>query len=178
MVFPADVFEQIYSWEREEIEDVIWNCFLKRDFSFIGFLPRLNKYDGTAALKAEYEKSKNINIAQILYNETKDSKYLDEIINCIENDGESPESVQALIKCISSPKRNNALYKVYVESDNGAIRLAVVTRILREKGIIENPNSLGWMNNPEKKELFKKLMSDDKEVRKANVEKFINDAFD
>jgi len=118
-----------------------------------------------SALKAEYEKSKNIKIAQILYNETRDSKYLDEIISRVGNAGESPESVHALIGCVSSPERNDALYKIYVDSDNRAIRSAVVTWILREKGIIDNPNSLGWINNPEKRELFKKLMSDDKEVR-------------
>jgi len=43
MVFPADVLEQVYLWEREEVEDIIWGCFSNRDFSFIEFLPSVKQ---------------------------------------------------------------------------------------------------------------------------------------
>lgn len=46
--------EEIFDWERDEVEDIIWNTFYKNsDTELDLFLPKLQKYDGIKALKEE-----------------------------------------------------------------------------------------------------------------------------
>ena len=47
-----NTLEEIYDWEREEVEDIIWDAFFnKKEIELAQFLPKLEKYDGIKALK-------------------------------------------------------------------------------------------------------------------------------
>ena len=47
-----EVMEEIYDWEREEVEDIIWKAFFnKNEIELAQFFPKLKKYDGIKALK-------------------------------------------------------------------------------------------------------------------------------
>jgi hypothetical protein len=82
-----DALEYIYDWERETIEDIIWNTF-DRDSMLAQFLPRLQKYNGIEKLRESLTKysvpcDASVEIAQVLYDETEDEQYLDVIIENI-----------------------------------------------------------------------------------------------
>ena len=51
--YRKDSFEKIYEWERSELEDMIWNDYLKGNIKFAGLLPYLEKYDGMSKLKED-----------------------------------------------------------------------------------------------------------------------------
>ena len=58
--FSPSLLEGIQDWEREEIEDYIWDCFHNKGFSDMApLLPKLTKYDGIAALKKSYASADN-----------------------------------------------------------------------------------------------------------------------
>ena len=41
------IMEELYDWEREKAEDIIWDAFNnKKEIELAQFLPRLEKYDG------------------------------------------------------------------------------------------------------------------------------------
>lgn len=50
--------ERIYDWERDEIEDIIWETFNQRnDTALATFLPKLKKYNGLKALEDKLAKA-------------------------------------------------------------------------------------------------------------------------
>lgn len=47
-----ELMGEIYDWEREEVEDIIWDAFFnKNEIELAQFFPELKKYDGIKALK-------------------------------------------------------------------------------------------------------------------------------
>ena len=78
--FYPSLLDGIQDWEREEIEDYIWDCFHNKGFSDMApLLPKLTKYDGIAALKKSYASSGNDfevrECAFALYEATGDEQY-------------------------------------------------------------------------------------------------------
>ena len=78
--FYPSLLDGIQDWEREEIEDYIWDCFHNKGFCDMArLLPRLTKYDGIAALKKSYSSADNDlkakEYAFALYEATGDEQY-------------------------------------------------------------------------------------------------------
>ena len=79
----SKTMEEIYDWERDEVEDIIWEKFQRdRDSMLSDFLPKLKKYDGITALeetstKVTVPSYASIDISKALYNSTLKTKYLD-----------------------------------------------------------------------------------------------------
>ena len=77
------VMEEIYDWEREEVEDIIWDAFFnKNEIELAQFFPELKKYDGIKALKEspyllQIPSEASVEISKILYEATGDEGYLD-----------------------------------------------------------------------------------------------------
>lgn len=77
------VLEEVYDWERNEVEELIWNKFQQdKDLMLIEILPKLKKYDGIKMLKETLfsncmSREVNMDMAKTLYEYTKDKKYLD-----------------------------------------------------------------------------------------------------
>lgn len=51
--YGKDSFEKIYDWERSELEDIIWNYYLRGIIKFAKLLPYLDKYDGKSRLQED-----------------------------------------------------------------------------------------------------------------------------
>ena len=78
--FYPSLLDGIQDWEREEIEDYIWDCFHNKGFCDMArLLPKLTKYDGIAALKNSYSSADNDlkarEYAFALYEATGDEQY-------------------------------------------------------------------------------------------------------
>ena len=78
--FNPSLLDGIQDWEREEIEDYIWDCFNNQKcWDMAPLLPKLTKYDGIAALKKRYSSSGNDlevkECAFALYQATGDEQY-------------------------------------------------------------------------------------------------------
>lgn len=75
--------EEIYDWERDEVENIIWDAFInKNEVELAQFLPKLEKYDGIKALKEspylfQIPSGASTEIGKILYEVTGDENYLD-----------------------------------------------------------------------------------------------------
>ena len=51
--FYPESFDKIYEWERDELEDFIWNRYLRGTIKFARILPYLKKYDGAGKLRED-----------------------------------------------------------------------------------------------------------------------------
>ena len=50
--YKLNIFENIYEWERDELEDIIWERFNNEsNIELACYLPQLKKYDGIEALQ-------------------------------------------------------------------------------------------------------------------------------
>lgn len=170
------IMEEIYDWEREEVEKVIWEAF-PRDIYLAQFLPKLKKYDGVKALKERLVKCSipsggSVTISEVLYECTGDDKYLDVIKKNIDKDEDDISYVATLAYCKPCKKAYDLLVDIYLESNNEISRSAAVTGILYNKGVIKDPHDLQEMSV--NVELGRKFDEDDKDERKKIIERFEN----
>lgn len=172
----SKIMEEIYDWEREEVEDVIWESF-RRDKYLAEFLPKLKKYDGVKELKEALVKcnvpsDNSVTIAQVLYEYTGDDKYLDVIKQNINKDEDALSYVSVLADCKPCKKAYNWLVEIYLKSNDKTIRSTAVEGILYNKGVITNPqDTQEYMKNIE---LVRKFATNDKDERKKIIERFEN----
>lgn len=170
------IMEEIYEWEREEVEDVIWKKFHEnRDIDLAIFLPKLRKYDGIEALKkALFEciipSDSSVMICQILYQFTDAVKYLDIIKQNIDKEPDKISYVSVLSYCKPSKKAYDLLVDIYINSTNKTIRSTAVTGILYNKNLIKNPLDLQEMMA--NLNLERKFDSEDIHDRKNIIELF------
>lgn len=172
----AKIMEEIYDWEREEVEEIIWKTFHEnRDMDLAIFLPKLQKYDGIDALKAALGKclipsSNSVIISQVLYEHTENDRYLDVIKENIDKDKDSISNVATLAYCKPCKKAYDFLVDIYIKSDDKTIRSTAVTGILFNKGIIMNPHNLQEVIK--NVELERKFIADDENERKRIITVF------
>ena len=170
------IMEEIYDWEREEVEKVIWEAY-PRDIYLAQFLPKLKKYDGVKALKEMLPECRipsygSVTISHVLYECTGDGKYLDVIKQNIDKDEDAISYVATLSYCKPCKKAYDLLVDIYLESNNEISRSAAVTGILYNKGVIKDPHDLQEMSA--NVELGRKFDEDDKDERKKIIERFEN----
>ena len=78
--YDSKTMEEIYDWERDEVEDIIWKKFQRdKDSMLSDLLVKLKKYDRLKALEKAIEEvyipgPASIMLAKTLYNYTKDMK--------------------------------------------------------------------------------------------------------
>lgn len=177
------VMEEIYDWEREEVEDIIWDAFFnKKEIELAQFLPKLEKYDGIKALKEspyllQIPSGPSVEIGKTLYEVTGDEAYLDLIKRNIDASPENafPQTlsyVSILSYCKPCQRLYNILVDIYINNSNSVIRITAVMGILYNKGIIKDRNSIKELN--ESINLLKKFQSEDSIERQKILEKFEN----
>ena len=77
------IMEEIYDWERDEVEDIICDAFInKKEIDLAQFMPKLQKYNGIKALKEspylfQIPSGASVHIGKALYEATNDDNYLD-----------------------------------------------------------------------------------------------------
>ena len=88
---------------------------------------------------------RNLNIAEVLYRETKDSKYLNILRENIEANEDNYSFVSRLLYLLPDEKVYNLLKEIYINSNNNISRDIAVTGILYSKGIIKDIDDLKEM---------------------------------
>lgn len=172
------VMEEIYDWEREKVEDIIWDAFSnKREIELAQFLPKLEKYDGIKALKEspyllQIPSEASVEIGKILYEVTGDEDYLDLIKRNIDASPETISYVSILSYCKPCQRLYNILTDIYINSSNKVNRSTAVMGILYNKGIIKDRSSIKELNATTS--LRKKFKSEEREERKEILQRFEN----
>ena len=121
------VMEEIYDWEREEVEDIIWDAFFNKDeIELAQFFPKLKKYDGIKALKEspyllQIPSEASVEIGKILYESTGDEEYLDIIKSFLDMKNPTREIMNRLID------------KIYVTKDK---KLEIHYRIKKSEVLV------------------------------------------
>lgn len=141
------ILDEIYEWEREEAEKIIYQKFCENDIDLAVYFPKLKNYDGIKLLEHKLKaltipSGGSVLIAQILYETTKDEGYLDIIMKNIEQEPDSISYVATLSYCRPSKKAYELLVQIYVNNENSTIRSTAVTGILYNKGLINDPCNL------------------------------------
>ena len=167
------MMEDIFDWERDEVEDLIWKTFHQdKDVELARFPPQLKKYDGIGALKEILAKSIipsyiSVTVSRVLYEYTGDDNYLDIIKQNIDKSKGEPSYVAILAYCKPCKKAYDLLVEIYFNSDNTTNRSTAVTGILYNKGFIIDPINLQEMMA--KVELRRKFIADDVNERKKII---------
>ena len=170
------VMEEIYDWEREEVEDIIWDAFFnKNEIELAQFFPKLKKYDGIKALKEspyllQIPSEASVEIGKILYEATGDDGYLDIIKKNIDASPETISFVSILSYCKPCQRLYNILVDIYINNSNKVNRSTAVMGILYNKGIIKDRSSIKESNDVIS--LRKKFKSEDSIEREKILEKF------
>ena len=176
--YNPSTLEKIYDWEREEIEDTIWNYFVnKNDSGLAIFMPKLKKYNGIKALKEspyllQVPSEASVEIGKILYEVTGDEEYLDLIKRNIDESPETISYVSILSYCKPCQRVYNILADIYINNNNSVNRSTAVMGILYNKGIIKDRYSIKESNDVIN--LRKKFKSEDSAERQEILKKFEN----
>ncbi|MBD5533934.1 MAG: hypothetical protein HDQ98_17380 [Lachnospiraceae bacterium] len=138
------IMEEIYEWERDEVEDIIWKVFREgRDGDLAIFLPKLKKYDGIGALKEALAKcripsSRSVLYSHVLYDATGDEDYLDLIKRNIDASPDTISYVSELSYCKPCQKLYDILSDIYINNKNAVNRSTAVSGLLYNKGLIKD----------------------------------------
>lgn len=176
--FYPGVMEEIYDWEREEVEDIIWDAFNNRnEIGLAQFLPKLEKYDGMKALKEspyllQIPSEASVEIGKILYEVTGDEAYLELIKKNIDSSPETISYVSILSYCKPCQRLYSILADIYINNNNKVNRSTAVMGILYNKGIIKDRSSIKESNDVIS--LRKKFKSEDREERQKILHRFEN----
>lgn len=170
------IMEEIYDWERDEVENIIWNAFTnKNEVELALFLPKLEKYDGIKALKEspylfQIPSEASAEIGKVIYEATGDEDYLELIKKNIDASPDTISYVSILSYCKPCLKLYNMLADIYINNGNKVNRNTAVMGLLFNKGIIKDRTSIKESNDTI--ELRKKFKSENKEERKRIFERF------
>lgn len=168
----------LYKWERSEIEDIIWDYFNnKNDYLLCTLMPRLEKYDGVKALQEspildQIPSSGSAYISSVLYECTKDGKYLDIIKRDIDADPDNIEYVSILSYCNASDKLFELLKDVYLNNNNTVNRGIAVRGMLHIRGLMKAINDPVDIQNT--KEIREKFKVNTKEEREKILDSFLS----
>lgn len=174
--YDTNVMEEIYEWERDEVEEIIWKNFHQnKDVDLAGFLPKIKKYDGIGALKealgeCSIPSDNSVILSQVLYEYTGNDQYLDVIKENIDKDENKISNVARLSYCKPCEKTYNLLVDIYLKSNDKTVRSTAVTGILYNKGVIINPHNLQEIISTV--DLRKKFAADDANERKRIITMF------
>lgn len=139
------IMEEIYDWERNEVEDIIWETFHKNnDYDLAMFFPKLKNYNGIEELKNTLEKCRipsenSVNIAKVLYENTYDNFYIEIIKKNIEKAPNNGTFVAMISYAKPSEELYNLLVEIYINCNDKIIRGSATRGILYNKGFINNP---------------------------------------
>ena len=174
-----NIMEEIYDWERDEVEKIIWETFHRnKDTDLAIFLPKLKNYSGIDALKKMLKEcnipsGNSLNIADVLYRETKEREYLNVIRDNIRADEDNVSAVAQLSYLPPDDDVLKLLEEIYINSNNKTVRSAAVTGILYNKGIIKDINDLNEIQ--QKINIKRKFILNEKTQREKIIEELENE---
>jgi len=176
--YPSDVFSKIFDWEREGLEDIIYQRFISgMDPELARYMPELEKYNGINALKKVLATCEYKEAAFVLYEATGDESYLDVIDKIIHEKGMNNADLLSIVSQLGYVKPCKRTFEiladVFAESENDNVQFSALTGILVHMGLIVDRYDAAEIRNPEVQEMIKKLEADDSAARRRNVEEVI-----
>lgn len=172
------IMEEIFDWERDEVEEIIWNTFYKNsDTDLACFLPKLQKYDGIKALKEALLKCSvpsgdSLNIAKELYEQTNEIGYLDVFKKNIEMSSNKSPIVAMLIYLKPSDELYKIFIDIYIYEDNETVRDSAIIGILYNKKYIQDPHDVHEIIK--KKNLLKLFDKNNADERRSMIKALEN----
>lgn len=151
--YAPDLFENIYEFERDEVEEILIKLFNKRDWQGIEFMPQLKKVDGVAILKNELPKLPSpsfvkAEFADILLKATGDKVYEDVLFESLKiSSGVNRNAVLMRLLKYNPTLRLFATCKDLCANDsNQTVRFFAAAGLLYCVGIINDPINIGNQN--------------------------------
>ena len=144
----SNTLEEIYDWERGDVETIIWNTFNERkDTDLAFFLPKLKNYNGINALKEMLLKcnipsGNSVNISKVLYDISKEKQYLDLLFLNYKKAESDLRVVSVIASCNPNEDVYQMLVDIYINNKNSTIRSTALDGILYNKGYISNPDDI------------------------------------
>lgn len=179
--YNQNLFDEIYDFEIEQVEDLIWSTFYsKHDTEILILFPPLKKYDGISALRQIIDNysvpsQTNILISYLLYQNTEENRYLQLIEqNIVESDYNY--TYIALVNDLKPSEQVYQLFvKIYKSCPNRIALSTCINGILFNKGFINNLDDLVQLSKI--KELRKILKNVPLNERETMIEKLENGEF-
>ena len=177
-----NTLEEIYEWERGEVESLIWNTFNERkDTDLAFFLPKLKSYDGISALKKMLQKcnvpsGNSVNISKVLYDISNEKQYLDVLFLNYEKAKSNLETVSIIARCKPNEDVYQKLVDIYVNNRDSTIRSTALDGILYNKGYINHPDDIQEIMR--QLELSRRFIKDTVEVRREMIKQLEEGKFE
>lgn len=172
------LFHEIYNWERNEIEEKIWEGInKKKDMDLLPFLLELKNFDGRKKLYNLLDNSSapnilNFNISLILF-QNGDKKQLNNLLSNLKEVKGRTEKIQRIVSLRKMPYNKKMLavfIDIYINDEDFIVRSAVLTNILTCAGLINSNNE---KNSNEIVNLKRKYESEDKRERERLIKEII-----
>ena len=174
--------ENIYDWERDEVEDIIWKNFVDRNETGLAqFLPKLKKYNGIEALKTKLNSctvpsGNSVDIAETLYNATEEKKYLDILKENYRLSNNKMIIVSRLSYLANKNEVCSFLMDVYINDRDSAIRTCAIEGILYAKGYIKDIDNISEFM--QKKDFIKMFRNENIDSRRNMIKELMNGNFE
>lgn len=148
--YAPNLFNEIYDFERDEVEELLIKLYNKRDWQGIEFMPQLKKVDGVAILKNELPKLPSpsfvkAEFADILLKATGDNTYEDILFESlkISNDGDRNAVLLRLLKYKITQRLFTTCKDLCEHDSSDLVRFFAAAGLLYCAGIINDPINIG-----------------------------------
>ncbi len=174
--------ENIYDWERDEVEDIIWKNFVDRnEIGLAQFLPKLKKYNGIEALKTKLNfcivpSGNSVDIAEALYNATEEKKYLDILKENYRLSNNKMVVVSRLSHLADKSEVYSFLVDVYINDSDSVIRTCAIEGILCAKGYIQDIDDIKEFMK--KKDFIKMFRTENIDSRRNMIKELKSGSFE
>ena len=175
---PRYLLDEIYDWERDEVEQIIWNRFVDaNDMDFAFYLPRLKNYQPMEEVKKKLDNypipsDTSVILAYTLYKISEDTNYLEIIRDNINKKVKGSCYISFVLQDCKLDDKNiyNLLRTLYTEITDLDELSLVEDGLFYYKGIIKK------LFSPEELrkniDLSKKYFAVDVEARKKLIDEF------
>ena len=182
--YSPDTLDEIFDWERDEVEKAVWTNFNSTcDGDLAVLVSKLQLYDGIEALNEKLRDAISTNeyslrmvfIACAAYEAALTDDYLDYVFEYY--DKKKDNSALAALSYLKPCDKLYDFFKaVYIYSDDSTARSAAVDGMLSAKGYIKDPKD--FQERSELTGMARAFMSDDHELRQKKLSRFENGDFD
>lgn len=173
--------DDIYEWEREQVEDIIWEKFMGRnDADLAIFMPKLVKYDGVYALRLKVDEfevpsESSFSVAEVLYELTKEKIYFHILAKNYEDINDRLIKIK-FVSRLSHLSKNKDVYDllldIYINDSEGVNQTTAINGILYADGHLNKADDMEEIiSNIQLIRTFKKDSKDErKDIIKAYQE--------
>ncbi|MCQ2211886.1 MAG: hypothetical protein MJZ34_16515 [Paludibacteraceae bacterium] len=173
-----NIMEEIYDWEREQVEDILWSKFVvENEVDLAIFMPKLVKYDGVAALKTKMREfvvpsEGSYNIAEALYIMTNESEYLRVMLENYHTINEKSTKIGFVSRLSRLAKKQEVydiLIDIYKNDEENINQTTAIVGVLWADGYLQSVDDMDEMiKKLQLIQMFKKDSTDERKHMIAN----------